>query len=129
VRPFANPDFNGPVILGTPAQWFNPAAFSLPPVGEFGNFGRDVLTGPFFWEIDFSAIKDTKLSERYTLQFRAELFNIFNHSNWGLPNAQVFTQGFNAAGQQAISFNPVAGQITTIAAPMRQIQFALRLMF
>ena len=95
-------------------------------MGEFGNFGRDVLTGPFFWDIDFSTIKDTKLSERFTLQFRAEFFNIFNHSNWGLPTAPAaFTQAPNGGG----NINPVAGQITTIAAPMRQIQFALKLLF
>lgn len=88
-----------------------------------------MLTGPFFWDIDFSTIKNTKLSERFTLQFRAEFFNIFNHADWGLPNFANFTQGFTATGQQAISVNPIAGTITTLASNMRQIQFALRLIF
>ncbi len=125
-RPNLNPGFTqGSIVTGTLNNWYNPAAFSLPPVGEFGNFGRDVLTGPFFWDIDFSTIKDTKLSERFTLQFRAEFFNIFNHSDWGLPNAQTFTQTPGGGG----AINPVAGQILSIAAPMRQIQFALKLLF
>lgn len=64
-----------------------------------------------------------------TLQFRAEFFNIFNHANWGLPNAQVFDQSFTPTGQQVVSINPTAGQITTLASNMRQIQFALRLIF
>lgn len=129
-RPNLNPGFTASsIVSGNPNQWFNPAAFSLPPVGEFGNLGRDVLNGPFFWNIDFSAIKDTKLSERFTLQFRAEFFNILNHADWGLPNAAVFTQGFAPTGSAVYSTNPIAGQISTIANNMRQIQFALRLAF
>jgi hypothetical protein len=129
-RPNLNPGYTAnSITTGTLNQWFNTAAFSLPPVGEFGNFGRDVLTGPFFWNIDFSVIKNTKLSERFTLQFRAEFFNILNHANWGLPNAGVFTQGFTATGSPVYSISPVAGQITTLAEPMREIQFALKLIF
>ena len=84
-----------------------------------------MLTGPFFWDIDFSAIKDTKLTERVTLEFRSEFFNILNHADWGLPNAQAFTQAPGGGG----NINPIAGRITTLAAPMRQIQFALKLIF
>jgi len=47
----------------------------------------------------------------------------------GLPNSGNFTQGFTPTGEQAISINPFAGTITTLACNMRQIQFALRLMF
>jgi hypothetical protein len=129
-RPNLNPGYTASgITTGTLNQWFNPAAFSLPPVGEFGNFGRNVLTGPFFWNIDFSVIKDTKLSERFTLQFRAEFFNILNHANWGLPNAGVFTQGFAATGSPVYAVSPAAGEITTLAEPMREIQFALKLIF
>jgi hypothetical protein len=121
-RPNLNPGYNANnIITGTLNQWFNPAAFSIPPPGEFGNMGRDNLVGPGFWNIDFSAIKNTKLSERFTLQFRAEFFNIFNHANWGLPDTAVFSQGEGV--------NPAAGQITTLASNMRQIQFALKLIF
>jgi hypothetical protein len=129
-RPNLNPGYNaGNIIPGTLNQWFNPAAFTIPPPGEFGNMGRNNLVGPGFWNIDFSTIKNTKLTERFTLQFRAEFFNIFNHANWGLPDTSVFQQGFNAAGQEVVTVNPAAGQITTLASNMRQIQFALKLIF
>jgi hypothetical protein len=126
-RPNLNPGYTAQsIVTGTLNQWFNPNAFSLSPVGELGNIGRNVLTGPFFWNIDFSAIKDTKLSERFTLQFRAEFFNIFNHPDWGLPNANNFTQ---IPGTGGGTISPTAGQITTLASNMRQIQFALKLIF
>lgn len=135
-NPFANdrPNLNAGqtasgMTTGMLTQWFNPAAFTLPGVGEFGNMGRNVLIGPGFWNLDSSLIKDTKLAERMTLQFRAEFFNILNHSNWGLPSAQVFTQSFGPQGIPSYGINPVAGQITTIAEPMRQIQFGLKLLF
>jgi hypothetical protein len=55
------------------------------------------------------------------VQFRAEFFNIFNHANWGNPNTSVFVSGGAP--------NPLASQITTLAVPMRQIQFALKFVF
>ncbi len=113
------------ITTGTLNQWFDPTAFSLPPVGELGNMGRNNLIGPHFWDADFSVLKDTRFSERVTLQFRAEFFNIFNHADWGLPNGQIFQQMPGGLG----SINPIAGQITTLATPMRQIQFGLKLIF
>jgi hypothetical protein len=63
VRPFANPDFTGPVILGTPGQWFDPNAFLAPPTnsGFYGNLGRDTLIGPGLATWDFSVAKETTL--------------------------------------------------------------------
>jgi hypothetical protein len=126
IRPNLNP---GPtasnIVTGTLNQWFDPTAFSLEPAGELGNAGRNFLVGPSFWNIDFSAIKNTALKENLNLQFRAEFFNIFNHANWGLPNASVFVQTANGGG----TISPTAGQITTLASTMRQIQFALKFIF
>ena len=65
-------------------------------------------------------LKDTNINEQFRLQFRAEIFNVFNHPNYGLPNANIFT----ASGP-----NPTAGQITTIVGNQRQIQFGLKLIF
>ena len=50
VRPFVNPDFSGPVVLGKPGQWFNPEAFIAPPstIGFYGDLGRNAFTGPGF---------------------------------------------------------------------------------
>ncbi len=120
VRPFVNPNFNGNVIIGSPSEWFNPAAFLQPPPnsGFYGNLGRDTLTGPGLFDWDFSAVKDTKLSERLNLQFRAEIFNILNHTNFNTPNLITFTPS---------GVNPTAGAITSTSTTSRQVQFAVKL--
>jgi hypothetical protein len=119
-RPSLNPSFGGPVVLGKQAQWFNPDAFVLPAVGTYGNLGRGVFTGPGLAEVDLSAFKNTALSERVNLQFRAEFFNLLNRTNLGTPNATVFA-GAAVSGS--------AGQISTLATTPRQIQFGLKLIF
>ena len=88
VRPFLNPAFTGPVVTGNPNQWFNPNAFIAPPSnsGFYGNVGRDTYTGPGLATWDFSAFKDTHVSERMNLQFRAEIFNLLNRANFNTPN-------------------------------------------
>ncbi|HTA47575.1 MAG TPA: TonB-dependent receptor [Bryobacteraceae bacterium] len=122
VRPFVNPVFTGPVILGNPNQWFNPAAYLQPPnnSGFYGNLGRDTLSGPGLATWDFSVLKDTQLRERTRLQFRAEFFNILNHANFNTPNAVVFTPS---------GVSPTAGVITSTSTTSRQIQFSLKLLW
>jgi len=119
-RPSLNPSFSGPVILGQPNQWYNPNAFILPPVGTYGTLGRGTFNGPGLAELDLSLFKNTAITERVGLQFRAEFFNALNHANFGTPNATVFSSG-------AISSS--AGVITTTATTSRQIQFGLKLIF
>jgi hypothetical protein len=120
VRPFVNPAFTGPVIIGSPNEWFNPAAFLAPPnsSGFYGNLGRDTLIGPGLATWDVSFLKDTRIHERLNLQFRAELFNLLNHANFNTPNAVVFTPS---------GVSPTAGVITSTSTTSRQIQFALKL--
>jgi hypothetical protein len=128
IRPNLKPGRTADNIkMGKLSQWYDPTAFSLQPVGELGNEGRNILTGPGFWNIDFSAIKNTAIKENLNLQFRAEFFNIFNHPNLGLPNASAFVQTANGGG----AYSPTAGVITSLAgaSTMRQIQFALKLIF
>ena len=122
VRPFVNPAFTGSVILGSPKQWFNPAAFLQPPPnsGFYGNLGRDSLTGPGLATWDFSVLKDTPIRERFTLQFRAELFNLLNRANFNTPNPIVFTPS---------GVSPTAGVITSTSTTARQIQFGLKLLW
>jgi len=88
VRPFLNPAFHGNPIVGKVSEWYNPAAFLAPPNGSgfYGNLGRDALTGPGIGAWDYSMFKDASLRERLHLQFRAEFFNILNHSNFNTPN-------------------------------------------
>jgi len=125
VRPFANPAFAGPVILGKPNQWFNPNAFLAPAStaangGFYGNVGRDTLIGPGLATWDFSVLKDTRIRERLNLQFRAEIFNLLNRANFNLPNAVVFTPS---------GVSPTAGVITSTSTTSRQVQFGLKLLW
>jgi hypothetical protein len=119
-RPSLNPAFSGPLLLKTPNQWFNPNAFVLPAPGTYGNLGRGILIGPGLTEIDISLMKNTRLSERCTLQFRAESFNLPNHPNFDTPNAIVFSGS---------AVSPTAGLIGSTATTSRQIQFGLKLIF
>ncbi|HUO32844.1 MAG TPA: carboxypeptidase-like regulatory domain-containing protein [Bryobacteraceae bacterium] len=119
-RPSLNPSFSGPVVLGNPNGWFNPNAFILPAAGTYGNLGRGVYSGPGLAELDLSLLKAFPISERANLQFRSEFFNIVNHTNFGTPNAIVFS---------GTSVSPSAGLITTTATTSRQIQFGLKLIF
>lgn len=122
VRPFNNPNFDGNPILGTSAQWFNPAVFLQPPPnsGFWGNTTRNNLTGPGMATWDLSAIKNTKLRERLSLQFRAEIFNLLNRANFNTPNLIAFTPS-GVSGS--------AGAITATSTTARQVQFALKLIW
>jgi len=128
VRPFVNPNFTGKVILGKPDQWFNPAAFIAPPPtsGFAGNLGRDTFIGPGLATWDFSVLKDTKIRERLSVQFRAELFNLLNRANFNTPNLIVFTPP-TAANPTGVS--GTAGAITSTSTTSRQVQFGLKLLW
>jgi Carboxypeptidase regulatory-like domain/TonB-dependent Receptor Plug Domain len=68
-------------LHGDPRFYLNPAAFAVPSPGQFGNIGRGVLRAPGLRNVDFSINKNWRVRERYGLQFRAEMFNAFNHVN------------------------------------------------
>jgi hypothetical protein len=119
-RPNFNPAFTGDMIIGSPNRWFDPNAFTQPTAGTFGNAGRGILRGPGMATVDLSITKNTRISERLNLQFRAEAFNLLNRANFGAPNPIVFgTSGFSAS----------AGLITTTVTPSRQLQGGLKLIF
>ena len=125
VRPNVNPAFTASLYTRgstaqRAAQFFNPAAFSAPANGTVGNLGRDTLTGPGLAEWDLSLLKATKVTEHTRLQFRAEFFNVLNHTNLQTPNAVVYTS--------ATAQSPTAGVITAAAAS-RQLQLGLKLLF
>jgi len=115
------PDVTGPIdILGTPNRWFDIAPF-IVPVGRFGSLGRNVVIGPGFNNTDFSVIKRTKLTETQLIEFRWEVFDAFNHANFGQPGRVVGSTNF--------------GQITNTrfatgdSGSSRQMQFALKYKF
>jgi len=119
-RPNLNPNFQGNPLPHTVDQWFNPAAYSLPTLGTYGNAARGSINGPGMANFDFSLFKTTPIRENKSLQFRAEFFNIFNIVNLGVPNTSIFSGS-------AISAS--AGHITTTTTTSRQIQFGLKLLF
>jgi hypothetical protein len=113
VDPYAHPQ--------TVTDWLNPAAFSMPATGTFGNCGRNTIYGPNFRNVDFSMLKETKLGEIRNLEFRAEFFNIFNHPAFAQPDTTFGTAGFGQI------FNTLGR--TLGAGTSRQIQFALKFNF
>jgi hypothetical protein len=118
-----NPNFKGPVVSGTVDHWFDPKAFIMPTPGTFGNVSRGSMRGPGLVNVDTSFFKKFSITERVSLQIRAEAFNIFNHSNFFYPNQIVF-----AGNSASYGYSDSAGQITA-AATSRQIQLALKLLF
>jgi hypothetical protein len=98
-----------------PTGWFNKACFVQPPTGTLGTMPRTFLYGPGQVNMDMSLSKSFAITERLNAQFRSEFFNIFNHPQFGPPNA--------AFGNAAFS------TITATVNNARQVQFALKLMF
>ena len=103
-----------------PDGWVDPTAFALPPFGSFGNAGRNILTGPGFRNMDFSVLKNISLREEWTLQFRAEFFNLFNHPNFDLPDPFV---------DSPLTFGRIFSARSGLPGDARSIQFALKLIF
>jgi hypothetical protein len=105
-------------------EWFDVTAFVNPPLYQLGNVGRTLpdVRAPGTFNMDLSVIKDTRLWERASLQFRAEAFNWINHVNLGLPNV-TFVPGANGTNQSG-SFGTISS-----ARDARIIQFGLKLIF
>ena len=122
---------------GLATQWYDPTAFVVNDVGTFGNLGRNTGFGPDLWNTDIAILKSTripKISEAFTVQFRAEIFNIFNQTNLGLPNLTLFTAAaFKRPNTPVVgdgaALNPNAGRITATTTTSRQIQLALKFLF
>jgi Carboxypeptidase regulatory-like domain/TonB dependent receptor len=108
-----NPEASG-TAPKTRQQWLNPQQFTVPTAYTFGNERRNDLVGPGYLNVDFNTRKDFTI-ERFTLQFKAEFFNLFNRTQLGLPNNNVQSSAF--------------GSITSTSAPAREIQFGLKLLF
>lgn len=91
-----------------PERWFNTAVFVNPGSGRFGNAGKGSIIGPGMWNADISLLKNTRWSEHKNVQFRAEFFNAFNHTNFDAPNVQAnnanFARIFSAQDSRQIQF-------------------------
>jgi hypothetical protein len=113
------PDIVGDPNSGAPhslTEWFNTSAFALVPAGVIrpGNEPRGTIVGPGYFRWDTSLFKNVKFTERLNLQFRAEAFNVLNHTNFNNPITSYTSSLF--------------GHITTARDP-RQLQLALKLLF
>ena len=122
VRPNWNPNFVGTLYPHTTSQYFNAEAFLPPATGTYGNVSRDSLVGPGLSTVDLSATKNAHIAERLNFQFRAEFFNVLNHSNFLTPNEVVYTSATSGV-------SPTAGLITSTSTTSRQIQFGAKLQF
>ncbi|HYL99695.1 MAG TPA: hypothetical protein VEZ90_12130, partial [Blastocatellia bacterium] len=135
------PDVIGPIhITGDPSHWFSNvvcdprlgpcaanATFAVPVsasgVYHFGDLGRNSIIGPGFSNTDFSVSKTTKIYENYRIQFRADLFDIFNQANFGNPGLAVVTPSTTFGVIRSTRFPP--GD----SGSSRQIQFSLKFLF
>jgi hypothetical protein len=150
---FPRPDLVGDPYAGTstPDNFLNLSAFKvpctldvsgscIPGTQHFGSLGRNSLIGPGYSNFDFSVFKTTRLTERVNLQFRAEIFNLFNHPNFSSPLLPGFSvdAGFNGidATGRGIDFLPITvtpdvgiGNPFLGGGGPRNIQFALRLTY
>ncbi len=156
---FPRPDLVGDPYAGTstPDNFLNLSAFAVPctldPAGDgsaasclpgtqhFGSLGRNSLRGPGYQNFDFSIFKTTPITERVQLQFRAEVFNIFNHPNFASPLLPGFAadasfNGIDPVTGRGIGFLPITvtpdvgiGNPFLGGGGPRNIQFALRLTY
>jgi hypothetical protein len=114
------------------AEWINPAAFATP-AGEFGTAPRDLLRGPGTWQVDLGLGKHIPLTERASLEFRSEFFNIFNHPQLGPPQATFNPSNTTGFGSIITTVNlntAIVNPITPVGSGTpREIQFVLRVAF
>ena len=111
------PDRIGSGKLDNPTVdlWFNPADFVAPPPNTYGNAGRGILYGPGHMNFDTSLSKRVGLGGGSNVEFRWDVFNLFNHPGFGFPNSAIG--------------NPNAGRITSTVVDNRSMQFALKINF
>jgi hypothetical protein len=114
------------------SAWLNPAAFANPAAGTWGNLAKNVATGPPLWQDDSTIQKTFRLTERSSLTFRAEAFNLFNRAQYGQPGSAL-----NVGSNGQISAPASFGVITSTVNPAglvgtgtpRELEFAVRATF
>ncbi len=105
------------------SNWLNAGAYAVPAKGTWGNLGKNTARGPGLWQMDPALTKRTRLSERFTLDFRAEVFNVFNRAQYGDPVNNI---------SNTVQFGQIIAPVNTTATGSgtpRQIQLMLRLEF
>jgi hypothetical protein len=118
-RPDLIPGGNKNPVIGDPNRYFDTGQFRPSRIGYFGNVGRNTVISPGLANVDLSVFKNVDI-ETSRVQFRFEMFNVFNRTNFGTPDMVAY---INEAP------NPTAGRITRTRTPARQIQLGLRFIF
>ena len=122
-----------PYLNSGGVRWLNPAAFTTPQPGTFGNMPRNFLRGPEFWQLDLMFSKDLRFLNTQNLQVRVELFNIANRLNYENPAATLpnGTPGVPFTDAQAGTFGYMLGPLnrTVGLGTARQTQISLRYSF
>lgn len=114
-RPHRLRDGNLPRSQRTPDRWFDSSAFAVPAPFTFGNSAANVLYGPGLVNLDLTVARTFRVTEKVSLDFRSEFFNVFNDAHFNFPIAVVNT--------------PNSGTISETSSSARQIQFGLKLVF
>ena len=140
-NPYVRKKILGPTGIIEP-QWINSSCFALEPVGTLGNAGPYTLVGPRFINLDFALLKNTKITERVSAQFRAEFFNLPNRTDFGAPNSSLFffacppffvaihvCTGAEGGGDGAFPSSTYGYIGGTLPNTQREIQFAIKLLF
>ena len=87
-----------PTDMSSPDNAFDPSVFDFPGAGSVGNVGRNTLIGPHFINQDFAVLKNFRVAENRRVQLRAEFFNLFNHTNFKLPENVLDQSGVGKIG-------------------------------
>ncbi len=127
--PGANP-YSGYAKGGVGLNWLNPASFVDAPAATWGTTSRNQFRGPGFGDVDLSVFKNTKIGERVTAQFRVEMFNLFNRTNYAPPLADFNP---NYAYDNGLTLYTTIGNFNGApgigAGEPYNTQFALKLIF
>jgi hypothetical protein len=140
-----DPSFNAATaVTGNPNQWVNPTMFDAQPEGQLGNSPKGIVRGPKLMDEDLSFNKDTRvkwLGEQGNVEFRAEIFNIYNHPNFTAPSGTITlatpvssSKTYTSVPSGQYGFGALipattAFQITSNSNKSRQVQLALKVVF
>jgi hypothetical protein len=132
------PNVSAPLqVTGNPlGQWIaNPGVLSFTGLNSIGNLGRNAVIGPSFMNFDFALVKNTKLTEKWSLQLRIDAFDLFNHPNYAQPGPQSSPSTYDPAvltpGNQFSTFSTITGTRfpTGDFGSSRQLQLAAKITF
>jgi len=129
-RPNAVPGVSSQLSHPTKLEWFNVQAFALQPQYTFGNSGKNTVIGPPLFSVDTTLDKDFRFTERLNMQLRLDVFNLFNHPNFGSPGNGLTADHLDPNGVP-IPGSGGFGTVTSLnpGVSMRQLQLSAKIIF